>query len=78
MISSVDFTYTYVNNGGTCALAGSRLIRGSVTGTWNNADNELEFVNESGLAVVGVGPATVNGEAYLEEEGTSAAVTLGT
>lgn len=75
-ISNVDFTNTYVNNGGTCALAGSRQIEGSVAGTWSNATNELVFVNEAGLTVTGVGPATVNGEAYLEEAGTSAAVTL--
>lgn len=76
-ISNVDFTNTYVNNGGTCPLAGNRQITGSVTGTWSNATNELQFVNEGGLTVVGVGPAVVNGNAYLEEEGTGAAVELG-
>ncbi len=76
-ISNVSFTNTYVNDGGPCALAGAREITGSVTGSWNNGSGELEFNNATGLTVTGVGPAIVNGNAYLEEQGTSAPVSLG-
>lgn len=75
-ISGVSFTNTYANAGGTCALAGNRTISGSVTGTWDNSDNTLNFTNAAGLTAAGVGPAIVNGSAFLEEEGTGGVLTL--
>lgn len=75
-IGGIDFTTTLANDGGSCALAGARQILGSVTGSWNNSTSELEFNNATGMSIVGMGPTVVNGNLYLEEEGTGAPISL--
>jgi len=65
---SVSFTYTLVNSGGTCPLAGSRLVSGSVTGAWYDPgawDPEdlgmVSFTNALGLTTYGLGATVANG-----------------
>ncbi len=73
---SVDLRMVFVNDGGTCAIAGGHQVTGSVAGRWHNGASELYFDNEYGLTTTGARPAIISGSIYLEEEGTAAAVTL--
>lgn len=65
---NLSFVYTLVNAGGSCALAGSRQVVGSVTGDWYDAGTVepdfpglVEYVNAPGLMIVGFVPTVVNG-----------------
>lgn len=67
-ITGVNFTNTYgtVPGGATCALAGSKVVAGNVTGAWTNPGT-LTFSSATGLTVnPGSLPATVNGSVFLE------------
>lgn len=65
-LGNVSFTYTMV--GSSCALAGSRLVTGSVTGDWYDPGTldptfpgVVEYTNAPGLAIAGFVPLTANG-----------------
>lgn len=77
-ISGVNFTNTYATapGGNPCALTGSKVITGSVTGSWTNPGT-LSFSNAAGLTVnPGSLPASVNGSVFIEGE-AGETITLG-
>lgn len=66
--SNVSFVYTLVNAGGSCSVAGSRLVTGSVTGDWYDPgewDPEdlgmVAYTNALGLTTYGLGATVTNG-----------------
>jgi hypothetical protein len=63
---NVSFVYTMV--GSSCALAGSRLVTGSVTGDWYDPGTldptfpgMVEYANAPGLTIAGLVPTVANG-----------------